>query len=123
MSSDSFSFLINQVFNDIDNSVVYVKGLLALIGAWYTIKLSVQLSSSIACSLKDLRLLFRKTNFVKSYGSWVIITGQWKCPTLLYWSTKVLFKTDFSSLYGNNFCHQLAIKPLCYDSKVWYSIS
>jgi len=78
-ASDSFNLFINQVASDWQNFGNNVKGLLALVGAWYTLRLTVHLGSHTIKLIRDSRLLWKKTNFVKKYGSWAIVTGVYHC--------------------------------------------
>ena len=74
-TSDSFSLFLNQIASDWQNFNGNVKGILALIGAWYTLRLIVRVGTNTIQLLRDSVLLWKRQNFVKKYGSWAIVTG------------------------------------------------
>ena len=73
---DSFSLLFNQFASDLRDFTANINGLLALIGAWYTLRFTVQLGINTYKCIQDSIQFRRKTNLVKTYGSWAIVTGR-----------------------------------------------
>lgn len=73
---DSFLLLLNQASSDIRQFKITVTNVLIAVGAWYTLRLTVKLGSIVFHSGKYLSLYLRKTNLVRVYGEWAVVTGK-----------------------------------------------
>ncbi|CAK8697599.1 inactive hydroxysteroid dehydrogenase-like protein 1 [Clavelina lepadiformis] len=71
---DSFFFLLKQISHDLNYISTNTTNVLALIGAWYTFRLSVKVGSWFVTSAKCVTSSFRR-NYIKSYGQWAVVTG------------------------------------------------
>ena len=91
-ASDSFNLFLNQIGSELQNFTNHVKGILALVGAWYTLRLTINLGSSTYKLVKNSKSIWKNTNFVKKYGSWAIITG------IAFYSSFVYCKTIINRL-------------------------
>lgn len=72
---DSFSLLLHQFVQDGENCMSRWTKILAFVGAYYTLRLSLKKTYQLLQFVIQLRKKLSSKNFVKEYGRWAIITG------------------------------------------------